>query len=309
MSRIPHSAGRVRRTTTTLTAVIGAGALLVALAACEEEETGPRAQEFITGAEIVGQEATVSVREERLGAGNADGPVVTVGGEATVINGGSKLVTINSTEQFTAVRVGIESIEGSFFANEEEQPDPGQLFSYYEITLPAPANEAELVLTMAQQLPTDVFRFNYAAVGAGGEQGQTVAQEATTIAVGSGEVQVSVSWDEPSDVDLYVVDPAGEEIYYGNPESSSGGNLDLDSNSSCTIDNTNNENITFADPPPGTYTVRVNYWSSCDVERTRYVVTVQVGDQPPVIVDGELTGDGNGGGTGDGEVVTTFTVA
>src|SRR5207237_4273195 len=43
----------------------------------------------------------------------------------------------------------------------------------------------------------------------------------------TGDVQVSVSWDAPSDVDLHVVDPSGEEIFYGNPASASGGQLDV----------------------------------------------------------------------------------
>ena len=57
------------------------------------------------------------------------------------------------------------------------------------------------------------------------------SNEVLVFAVGSsGDVQVSVSWDAPSDVDLHVVEPSGEDIYYGHPASATGGQLDVDSN-------------------------------------------------------------------------------
>ena len=48
-----------------------------------------------------------------------------------------------------------------------------------------------------------------------------------------------------SDVDLHVVDPRGEEVFYGHPNSASGGRLDLDSNAACDLDHKRNENITW----------------------------------------------------------------
>lgn len=125
----------------------------------------------------------------------------------------------------------------------------------------------------------------------------------------TGEVQVSVSWDQPADVDLHVVDPSGEEIYYGNPSSSSGGQLDVDSNSACSIDNKNIENIRWTgSAPAGTYTVRVDYWKSCGVAQTNYVVTVKNGVVTTTYT-GTFTGSGDGGGRGSGRTITTFSHA
>lgn len=45
-----------------------------------------------------------------------------------------------------------------------------------------------------------------------------------------GDVQVLLEWETSDDVDLHVFDPAGEEIYYENPRSASGGELDIDAN-------------------------------------------------------------------------------
>jgi hypothetical protein len=104
----------------------------------------------------------------------------------------------------------------------------------------------------------------------------------------SGDVQVSVSWDTASDVDLHVVEPkadgnpggANEEIFYSDKEGPQGGTLDLDSNAGCGIDGVNNENVTWdeVEPPAGTYRVYVDYWSACDVwgpESTHWIVTVK----------------------------------
>jgi uncharacterized protein YfaP (DUF2135 family) len=127
--------------------------------------------------------------------------------------------------------------------------------------------------------------------------------------VGTGSIQVNVSWDVDSDVDLHVVDPSGEEIYYGHTASASGGSLDLDSNAGCSLDHKRSENITWPanSAPRGTYIVRVDYWSSCGVSATNYTVTAQVAGQPVRVQSGTFTGDGDGGSRGSGTTIWTFT--
>jgi hypothetical protein len=122
----------------------------------------------------------------------------------------------------------------------------------------------------------------------------------------TGDVQVSVSWDAPTDVDLHVVDPFGEEIYYGNSASSSGGQLDVDSNPACSIDGRQIENIRWGSRAPGgTYTVRVDYWAGCNAARTNYLVTVKNGPSTQTF-SGFFTGDGDRGGGGSGVTITSF---
>lgn len=98
-----------------------------------------------------------------------------------------------------------------------------------------------------------------------------------TVDVGTGNVQVSVSRYLETDVDLYLIEPGGEQIYFVNKTSDAGGQLDLDSNAICIIDGVKNENITYENvsPPVGTYTVTVDYFSSCNLGDSNYVVTVQ----------------------------------
>ena len=50
---------------------------------------------------------------------------------------------------------------------------------------------------------------------------------------GTGDIAFRLSWSTGADLDLYVQEPNGNVIYYGNPSSSTGGRLDVDSNSSC----------------------------------------------------------------------------
>jgi hypothetical protein len=125
--------------------------------------------------------------------------------------------------------------------------------------------------------------------------------------VGTGDVQVTLSWNADSDTDLHVVAPGNDEIYYARRESPSGGQLDLDSNAGCQIDGVRNENITWplGRAPRGQYIVRVDYWSSCNVGRTDY--TVRVNNSGSVqVVSGSFTGGGDRGGAGSGETVATF---
>ncbi|MFK7856839.1 MAG: pre-peptidase C-terminal domain-containing protein [Granulosicoccus sp.] len=112
-------------------------------------------------------------------------------------------------------------------------------------------------------------------------QGATSAEQAvsvSSIAVGTGDLQVSVSWDQPTDVDLYLTEPDGNVINFISTGSPSGGQLDLDSNPFCFIDDINNENITYDGfvPPAGEYIVLVDYFSACDITTpTNFVVTVR----------------------------------
>lgn len=99
----------------------------------------------------------------------------------------------------------------------------------------------------------------------------------TTVSVqqlGTGVLQISLSWDTPdTDLDLYVTDPSNAQIYWNNRTSSTGGELDKDDQ-----DGYGPENIFWKDSAPdGVYKVEVDYWDGS--AKTNFVVTVSNGLQ------------------------------
>jgi hypothetical protein len=220
------------------------------------------------------------------------GPVVTLdaGADAVTIPGGSRLVTVTSPTAFTTVAVAVQGVDG-----------------YYELTGLPSGTAVTLVVTFSQHAPAS-FTLAISA-GAGTGYGTVSTLPVAMTSVGTGDVQVNVSWDVDSDVDLHVVDPSGYEIFYGQSSSTSGGSLDLDSNAGCSLDHKRSENITWpaGGAPRGTYTVRVDYWSSCSVTATNYVVTANVTGQATRIDSGQFTGSGDTGGLGAGTLIWTFT--
>lgn len=86
--------------------------------------------------------------------------------------------------------------------------------------------------------------------------------------LGTGALQISLSWDNDSDQDLHVTDPTGTTISWQNLSSSSGGQLDRDD-----TDGFGPENIFWTeDAPDGDYKVEVNDFSG--VPQTNFIVTV-----------------------------------
>ncbi|HEU5154768.1 MAG TPA: hypothetical protein VFU03_08565, partial [Gemmatimonadales bacterium] len=60
--------------------------------------------------------------------------------------------------------------------------------------------------------------------------------------------------------------------------------------------------------PHGTYTVRLDYWSACNITAgTDYVVTVATKGGGAQVFTGQFTGSGTRGGAGSGTQITTFT--
>ena len=74
---------------------------------------------------------------------------------------------------------------------------------------------------------------------------------------GSGNVQITLIWDNYADIDLHCIDPAGAHIYFANKYSySTGGFLDYDN-----VVAYGPENIYFTPAPAGTYRVYLHYYA------------------------------------------------
>ena len=220
------------------------------------------------------------------------GPTVLTSGNQTVVNGGTTAVEISADSSFTSVFVSLVGTSQGLSTSS----DTG-LGTYYEVTLPSPLMTASMLLAFPQELRNSEFELFFAVANSADAIGPFTRMDFDVLQVGTGDVQVTLSWDAESDVDFHVIDPNGDEVYFTNRQVPSGGELDLDSNAGCLIDSVRNENITWpmGSAPRGTYTVRVDYWSACDVAATNYTVLVNNGGNVEIFT-GRFTGGGDRGG-------------
>ena len=143
------------------------------------------------------------------------GPTATVTGIGVLINGGSTAPNVAGSASFTRVVVAIDGMK-----------------DYYELILPAGVSAQGLIITASENAAATTLNFLY-AVGDPTDIGAYAVQQVRFVPVGRGDVQISAAWSDTSDVDLHVLDPSGEEIYFAHKSSASGGTLDLDSNAAC----------------------------------------------------------------------------
>ena len=87
----------------------------------------------------------------------------------------------------------------------------------------------------------------------------------------SGDVQISLAWDDYNDLDLHLFCPSGERIYFNNKKSECGGHLDVDMNVR-PVSKTPVENVVWAgNAPLGTYKVGVHFYKHHRKRRTKRV--------------------------------------
>ena len=89
----------------------------------------------------------------------------------------------------------------------------------------------------------------------------------------SGPVQITLTWDDYNDLDLYIYTPSKEEISFRKRRSQCGGRLDNDMNKK-PLSNTPIENVLWAkSPPEGTYKVFVHFHRHHDRNDTQSTTT------------------------------------
>lgn len=134
-------------------------------------------------------------------------------------------------------------------------------------------------------------------------EGRPPCWGAMTTSVGTGDIQITLTWHEYADIDLYVEDPNGEIIYYGSPYSSSGGALDRDNTCGNYI-TSQPENIFWPanEALSGLYRVSVEYYGDCgDAGSVEWTIRT--------VVNGVVqTYTGTLASENEGQEVTTFTI-
>lgn len=208
-----------------------------------------------------------------------------------VINGGSRVVRLRTSAPITNVYVTVKGVDRS-------------VNGAWNLPVSGSPTDTYIIVTFSRTIPVTPFTMSI-VVASGSSQVSAAADVPTVVHnAATGDVQVSVTWDTASDVDLHVIEPSGRRIYWGDKVSPTGGTLDLDSNAACSIDNVNNENIRWTSAPSGTYTVALDYWADCGAGPTRYVVTVNNGGSQSVFNGTFQPSDED---NTERRVITTFT--
>ena len=110
-------------------------------------------------------------------------------------------------------------------------------------------------------------------------------------------MQVTLEWDSDADLDLAVTDPNGEEVDFVNRgPTTSGGQLDVDSNVQCDNDGSV-ENVFWptGGAPAGSYTVTVTGYTveGCPqgAQSGDYTLTIKVAGQADQVIEDSVVED------------------
>lgn len=183
--------------------------------------------------------------------------------------------------EIRGVMVEFAGYRGSFYVQAEQQTELGAVLGEgardltvnFGIRAPIPPGGLALATAPFQTVMT------VATVDRDGHTGPPITRTIEVLPVGAGQIEVTLHMSEPTDLDLYVVDPSGGTIYYANRDTPSSGHLDLDANAACGSNvGVDTEHVFFTSgmAPPGTYTVRVAHYQSCiDGRPVDYRITIR----------------------------------
>ena len=134
----------------------------------------------------------------------------------------------------------------------------------------------------------------YGAPPTGAASGRCPCTPYPSTSVGTGQVQVTLTWGSNAavDLDLHVTDPAGNEVSWQRTTVASGGTLDRD-NKCTNYENGRPENIFWTTAPTGLYVVAVKWFSSCSSGLASMPFTVRVVNKSKVTTySGTITSAG-----------------
>lgn len=206
-------------------------------------------------------------------------------GNSTILAGGSNPISVVTPDNATDIIIGVEGHKGYFSIPVGVQTGNVPMST-------SSSNTTSMQLLIGREVAED-FIISFAAQNSLGQVGDYQYLEVNYMEAGTGKLHINLSWDQENDVDLHLIEPNGERIYYGNRSSENGGELDLDSNPACSIDNINNENIFYEDDSDviieyGEYEVQVDLYATCSVtDATNYIVSVYYGNALIATTEGQ----------------------
>ncbi len=97
--------------------------------------------------------------------------------------------------------------------------------------------------------------------------------------LGDGKIQIVLQWDNSDDMDLWLTEPNGNQIFFGKPTSPTGGKLDRDAQRNCQFTPGSVENIHYPygkQPLFGIYTVQVKLYRDCEPTIAKWTMWILV---------------------------------
>lgn len=127
--------------------------------------------------------------------------IKSVQGNSNVVNGGASAIQLESDDQFSKIIVGLK----------------GQEVGYYEITnfSKSASSSISFTLLISEELSESMILV-FTIVDTEGLVGVYKELETQLVETLGGALQINCSWNLLNDIDLHVVTPNGNEIYYGN---------------------------------------------------------------------------------------------
>ena len=111
----------------------------------------------------------------------------------------------------------------------------------------------------------------------------------------TGEVQISLMWNDRNDLDLHVLCPSGERLHGGNRSSKCGGEIDVDMNVRAESKRPVENAVWAESAPPGVYKAYVHFYKHHSKRRTkktcRFTVIVNAGGEVKEYTDSLSLGD------------------
>lgn len=230
--------------------------------------------------------------------------ILQITGNSNILAGGSSLINVVATSNTTELVVGVQGQTGYYIIPMNDSGGNGSSEALFD-----------LLLLIGQQAP-DSFTLVFSPSDGQGNYGPYETLQVTRQQAGTGLLQISLSWNQPNDMDLYLVQPDGQQIYFANTRSTNGGELDVDSNIGCSIDGINNENIFYDNAAEvtvlnGEYEVLIELYSNCSVlNNTSYNVVAYYDGERIVPTGGAnpATGQFNSTDVSNLMSVMTFTI-
>ncbi len=195
---------------------------------------------------VVKKDRTEETREVTITVGSATVPIIEFTADRTQINAGECVNISWRVEFIREVYYQGGGVSGSGTRSE------------------CPATTTTYTLRVVKQDSSEENRFITIVVGGG---------------TAGGDVQVTLSWNNTANLDLYVTDPNGFVIHHASPIAPSGGRLERNANSPCSVAAAPAvENIYWptGTAPSGGYSVKIQYTGECASEGvTTYTLVVK----------------------------------